>query len=260
MTFKEPLAKAVPLYRKLYDDIRSRIVTGAYAPGQLLPGEDEISEMFGVSKTTTRRALHDLALERLVERLPGIGTRVLASNRTQAAHLDRGYVFESNLEGFLENHVIHVLSLQYEILDFESGPLPDAVCKELRLPMASEGLRVVSIAKRDGKRAYYVATYAAEPHASRIREEDKSTTSCLILLMQKGLRIGSVDQALKAINAPADVVADLDIEATTPVMRSLLTVFDITGAGAAYIESYLRGDEFEYFAHLSRGNAKPQYL
>lgn len=52
------------------------IVTGFYQPGSVLPGEFEIVEQQGVSRSVVREALRMLAAKGLVESKPKLGTRV----------------------------------------------------------------------------------------------------------------------------------------------------------------------------------------
>ncbi|MCJ2181275.1 FadR family transcriptional regulator [Novosphingobium sp. 1949] len=52
------------------------IVTGGYVPGAQLPGEFEIAEQMGVSRSVVREAVRMLAAKGLVESRPKIGTRV----------------------------------------------------------------------------------------------------------------------------------------------------------------------------------------
>jgi len=54
-----------------------RIVSGEFRPADALPIEEELCATYGVSRTTIREAVKQLAGKRLVEVSPKIGTRVL---------------------------------------------------------------------------------------------------------------------------------------------------------------------------------------
>ncbi|MCA9908001.1 MAG: GntR family transcriptional regulator, partial [Anaerolineae bacterium] len=47
----------IPLYRQLYDTLRQQISTGALQPGDPLPTEEQLTEAYGISRVTTRKAL-----------------------------------------------------------------------------------------------------------------------------------------------------------------------------------------------------------
>jgi DNA-binding FadR family transcriptional regulator len=54
-----------------------RIVSGEFSPGDVLPVESELCSAYGVSRTTIREAIKQLAGKRLIDVSPKIGTRVL---------------------------------------------------------------------------------------------------------------------------------------------------------------------------------------
>ena len=47
-----------PLYRQVLEDIKGSISSGQYAPGNRIPSEAELSELYDVSRVTVRRAHH----------------------------------------------------------------------------------------------------------------------------------------------------------------------------------------------------------
>jgi DNA-binding FadR family transcriptional regulator len=57
--------------------IGREIVSGRFAPGDLLPGKDELSERFGVSHTSVREALQTLSAKGLIAAKTKVGTWVL---------------------------------------------------------------------------------------------------------------------------------------------------------------------------------------
>jgi DNA-binding FadR family transcriptional regulator len=57
--------------------IGTRIVSGEFAPGDSLPIESELCQAYGVSRSTIREAVKNLAAKRLLEVGPKVGTRVL---------------------------------------------------------------------------------------------------------------------------------------------------------------------------------------
>lgn len=68
--------KKEPSHTKVSRELGIAIVTGKYAPGDVLPGEIEIAEKMGFSRSVVREALRMLAARGLLESKPKIGTRV----------------------------------------------------------------------------------------------------------------------------------------------------------------------------------------
>lgn len=67
--------------QQLASQLREEIQAGRWAPSERLPGELEMQEQFGISRTTIRDALNTLAGEGLVVRKHGTGTYVADNNK-----------------------------------------------------------------------------------------------------------------------------------------------------------------------------------
>lgn len=67
---------ASPLYRQLMQRLRADIAAGVYPAHSRIPSEQELCEVYGVSRVTVRRALGELTREGLLERQQGKGTFV----------------------------------------------------------------------------------------------------------------------------------------------------------------------------------------
>ncbi len=66
----------IPLYYQLKQMIKGKIENGEYKPGDRLPTEQELCEMFDISRTPVRHALTELVYESILYRRPGLGTFV----------------------------------------------------------------------------------------------------------------------------------------------------------------------------------------
>lgn len=72
------------LYQQIADQLRSMIQRGEYPPGSYLPAERELSQQFGVSRTSLREALIALEVVGLVKVRVGDGVMVLPQPQAQA--------------------------------------------------------------------------------------------------------------------------------------------------------------------------------
>ncbi|MGB9857369.1 MAG: GntR family transcriptional regulator [Dictyoglomaceae bacterium] len=66
----------LPLYYKLRESIREKILKGDYPPGSKIPSEQELMQEYQVSRMTVIRAINDLVQEGLLYRKQGKGTFV----------------------------------------------------------------------------------------------------------------------------------------------------------------------------------------
>ncbi|EUJ42096.1 GntR family transcriptional regulator [Brochothrix campestris] len=65
-----------PLYQHIIMDLKQAIIAGTYPPGSKLPTELNLSETYGVSRITSKRALVELENEGIVIRVRGKGSFV----------------------------------------------------------------------------------------------------------------------------------------------------------------------------------------
>jgi len=70
-------------YIRVHNEIKESIVKGVYPAGSLLPPEPELEKLFGVSRTTVRRAVEMLERAGYVDVKQGRGTKVLVYNINQ---------------------------------------------------------------------------------------------------------------------------------------------------------------------------------
>lgn len=71
---------------QIADQIRASILAGEFSPGDKLPPERELAEMFGVSRPSVREALNVLASAGLVMSYQGGGTVVMSLVETSAGN------------------------------------------------------------------------------------------------------------------------------------------------------------------------------
>ena len=81
-----------PLYVKLQDMIMKRIEAGEYLPGEKLPSERTLAEIFGINRMTVKSAINALELKGYLYRLQGKGTFV---QKKDFHKLNLGFLNES---------------------------------------------------------------------------------------------------------------------------------------------------------------------
>lgn len=110
-----------PLYRQVYDQLRQRIFSGAYRRGAALPSEPRLCDEFGVSRITIRRAMHELALDGLIEQRQGLGSFV----RSMPQNVEIG------LSSFTSDVAAGTLRLVRTLLTDETIPASEHVAAKL---------------------------------------------------------------------------------------------------------------------------------
>jgi GntR family transcriptional regulator, N-acetylglucosamine utilization regulator len=67
---------SVPQYRRLYETLRKHITDGVYAEGDLLPSENELCQIYSMTRPTVRQALGCLANDGFIRKHQGKGSIV----------------------------------------------------------------------------------------------------------------------------------------------------------------------------------------
>ena len=88
------------LHFQVEHDIRQRIESGVWRPGDRLPSEQELSDLYGASRITIRQALGKIASDGLVSREVGRGTFVRDSKQSQGVRLTASFTEEMMQLGF----------------------------------------------------------------------------------------------------------------------------------------------------------------
>ena len=78
-------AAAVAPFERIKQHLKGRLAIGDWAPGALMPSEAELVAQFGVSRMTVNRALRELQLEGLVDRVKGVGTFAAQLHRVSSS-------------------------------------------------------------------------------------------------------------------------------------------------------------------------------
>lgn len=76
-----PSDGSVPQYRKLYEILRKHITDGVYREGDLLPSENELCRIYGMTRPTVRQSLGCLANDGYIRKHQGKGSIVQHSSR-----------------------------------------------------------------------------------------------------------------------------------------------------------------------------------
>lgn len=83
------MANNIPLYMKIMEYLKKKIIEREILPDEKLPTEQELAELFNVSRITSKRALVELEREGLIYRVRGSGSFVSPeSDEKGTLHID----------------------------------------------------------------------------------------------------------------------------------------------------------------------------
>lgn len=123
--FRIDRSSALPLHAQIEAYLRQLILEPAYSEGALLPCEEAMSAQLGVSRNTVRAAMSKLIFEGVIERRPGLGTRVV--RRTVQTGLSEWHSFSAEMA----THGIEVVNYFLEARMVEAT-IEEAAALQLR--------------------------------------------------------------------------------------------------------------------------------
>ena len=97
-----------PLYIQVKQHILEQIKGGKFKPGDKLPSEKELTDLFGVSRVTVRNALGELQSEGIIVRISGKGTFVADAKDTDKANEDEKGTLNSKEVGVIGVILCHI--------------------------------------------------------------------------------------------------------------------------------------------------------
>jgi GntR family transcriptional regulator len=116
-----------PLWHQVEQSIRAAINSGTWASGNRIPGEDQLTEMLGVSRITVRHALANLKTAGILRREHGRGTFVRAARLVASTRALTSFTDEMASLGFdvstqvLDVRRLHAINRIAEALEIPDG-------------------------------------------------------------------------------------------------------------------------------------------
>ncbi len=236
-------AKAKQVYLVLRDRIRS----GAFAFGARLPTENELATHHGVSRVTVRRALGELARERLIERRRSAGTRVIY--RPASAPM------VADISGVLANLADMGRRTAVTLISFDYLPAKGAVAQVLGIGPDQWLQRAVRVRSVDRVPFSYLTTHVPESIAMTFTQQELAARPLLELLDRAGVKVERARQRISAALAPPDVAQALDVRTGSPLIELVRVVRDQSGRAVEHLHALYRPDCYAIEMDLVRSGA-----
>ena len=236
-----------PKAKQVYLVLRDRILSGATGFGARLPTENELAEFHGVSRVTVRRALGELARERLIERRRSAGTRVIY--RPSPAPMT------ADISGVLANLADMGRRTAVKLLSFDYVPAEGAVAEALGAGPDQLLQRAVRVRAVDGVPFSYLTTHVPESVSVTFTKQELAARPLLELLERAGVKAERARQRISAGLAPPDVAEALDVRTGSPLIELVRVVYDQAGRGVEHLHALYRPDRYAFEIDLLRSGA-----
>ena len=200
-----------PLYRQIKYLITESLVSGEWRPGDPIPSEIELAQRYSVSQGTVRKAISELADQKLLVRHQGKGTFVASHSeeRTRFPFLR------------IRPDVGDVQALSASLLDLWRIKLDAASANQLQLAEGASAWLIRRLLSPAGKAAAYEEIRLPMAQFEGMSESVIEKHECMLYSMYESafdVRILYVDERLKAHAAEGEVASRLKVKVGFPLL------------------------------------------
>jgi GntR family transcriptional regulator len=216
-----------PLHHQIYLVLADGISTGRYAEGEPLPTEEQLTQMFSVSRITVRRAMTSLQDAGLVER--GAGRRTIV--RPQL-----GQPMRMPMTSVIENIVTYGAETVAKVVEFgyvaARGFARDRLWEADQKPVQ----RAVRVRSQDGTPVMHLTSYVPATLGETFTEADLNRIPMFQLLGRAGAHICGAQQLVSAGLADPLVASRLGVKVGSALIDLRSLMIDQQGRAVEYVE------------------------
>ena len=236
----------VPLYHQITENFMGLIRSGQLQPGEAVPSEWEISELYGVSRLTVRRALDELVREGLVTRRHGVGTFV--SNPTEAQIVPSVLSFTKNMQ------IIGRVPGS-KVVRVHAIPASAEIAQALGLEVGAPVIELVRVRLADDKPLILETTYLSQEHFSDVLNADLTSDSLYSFISERyQVNIVALDQSMEPTLLTDWEAKLLNVKLGSPAILSELIGFTAEGKPVEYTWSVTCGGRGRFYFHFREGD------
>lgn len=212
-----PRARGTSLHRQMFLVLRERIISGEHPAGSLIPKEEDLCTMFGVSRITVRRALADLEAQGFVQRRQGLGTFVRADLPVPRQAATLSYV-----------DALHKTATEtrVEVIGVKLETVPSPIAAQLQLEPQAQAVHAVRLRKTGDTVLMVSDAWVPERYSKWVTATTLKKRALYEILMSQGVVFGRVIQEVTAISATPALAQWLDVEVGMPLVRLTRLVYD----------------------------------
>jgi len=212
-----------PLYLQIKELLIQRVLRGDWRPGELLPSEFKLAAEFKVSQGTVRKALDELAAEKMVIRMQGKGTFVAARNtRHTPLHFFRLTI--DNARRWQPRNT--------KLLSLTREPATETEAASLALSAGARVYRIHRVRYFENTPMIYEILSLAEdrfPNFEAIFRKDERANLYGLLEQTYGVLVVKADEMLRACSANERESSMLGVTPGTPLLSIERVSFGIDG-------------------------------
>jgi GntR family transcriptional regulator len=232
----------VPLYYQLHTHLLQRIQSGELKPNDRLASEEELANLYGVSKITVRHALRELASAGYVRRQQGRGTFVAMPKLEQGPRELTSFSEEMRGHGYLASSRVLIQGIE---------AAAGNIAEKLHLAEGAPVFRLTRLRLADDEPMGVQTAFLPVDLAPGLAEENFETASLYEILRRKyGLAPARARETHYAVAADEHTAALLGIPTGSAALAAERITVLATGRPLELAESMMRGDRYRIVLDL----------
>jgi GntR family transcriptional regulator len=245
MNEKINFGSRIPYYIQLMDIIKIKMQLGEWAPGDQIPGEQDLCELYGISRTVVRQALRELELEGVVNRRKGKGTFI------SQPKISEGLVHK--LTGFYQDMVERGHKPVTKVLHQDVSPSNEKVARYLNIDPCEKVIDILRLRFINEEPIQLVTTYIPFEICPALATVDLTNRSLYEYLEKEGgIFIAKGRRYIEAVLANESEAALLGIESGSPLVMLDSISYSRDGQPIEYYYALHRGDRSRFEVELLR--------
>jgi GntR family transcriptional regulator len=235
----------IPYYIQLIDILKEKVQAGVWSAGDQIPGEQELCDLYGVSRTVVRQSLRELQLGGVITRRKGKGTFI------SMPKISEGLV--QKLTGFYHDMLERGLRPSTKVLHRNVVPATDKVAGFLGIAPGAQVVDLLRLRSVDDEPIQLVTSYVPLEVCPALATVDLTNRSLYEFMEQEcGVFIARGRRYVEAVPANETEAALLGIERGAPLLMLDSISYTESGKPVEYYHALHRGDRSRFEVELLR--------
>jgi GntR family transcriptional regulator len=230
----------LPLHVQLREVLIEQIKRGDWKPGMRIPGDEELCEIYKLSRTVVRQALGEMVFEGWIYRERGKGTFV-AEPRVSGVGLAKP------LDTFYRSLQKRGIEIKSQTLEKGIVPAQGDVAEKLEVDLMVPLIRIDQLFQVSGEPLFVLTSYIPYDFCRELIFADLSRRSIYEFLEEQcQISIGRANRKVAAVLAGKDQAELLEINLGEPLLYLESIGFSPEGKPLEYLSGYFLGEHVQF--------------
>lgn len=227
----------LPIYQKIENDIKDEINNNKLKEGDLIHSENQLAEIYKVSRMTVRQALNNLVSEGYLYKHKGKGTFVSHRKIEKNIHGVRGFTEEMESLGKI---------VRSEVTKFEVIVPKKEIADKLFLNGDEKAFYIERVRYADNSPVLYEVLYIPYTMFKDLTKEDMVKSFYSYIEDLSSYKISHCMQTIEALGSDRQISDVLEISKNSPILRIVRNTFLSNGRPFEYVISTYRSDQYRF--------------